>query len=76
MDLNGRFAGAIIKIGPKFGFLKPDESNAEVFFHPDLCDGIDFGNLKVGDRLRFQIKESKRHPGKLCAGRITREPKF
>jgi hypothetical protein len=72
----GRFAGSIISIGPHFGYLNVDGSpGLKVWFHRDLCDCVPFFTLRIGDRLRFQIKESK-DGGELCAGRIARETKI
>jgi len=74
----GRFAGTITRIGPSFGFLAIDDSNiGNVFFHEDVCDEqVPFATLRVGDRLRFDVKRSRAHPDKLVAGRIARETKI
>ena len=75
----GRFAGTITRIGRSFGFLAIDDSNIDsvFFFHQDICDEqTPFASLKVGDRLRFDVKRSRAHPDKLVAGRIARETKY
>jgi CspA family cold shock protein len=47
-----------------FGFLKPDEGGADVFFHVSQCsDGDD---ISVGDAVRFEVGVDGRS-GKLRA---------
>ena len=77
IEVLGRFAGTITRIGPSFGFVSIDDSNIDnVFFHEDVCnEQVRFATLKVGDRLRFDVKRSRAHPDKLVAGRIARETK-
>jgi len=75
-DTNTRFSGSVSRIGDKFGFIKPDDSRfPELFFHRDICDMVEFDSLRVGDRVRFGIRNSKSHPDKLCAGRVAYEVK-
>jgi hypothetical protein len=75
-NILGRFAGSVISIGPYFGYLSVDGSPAlKVWFHRDVCDCVPFFSLRIGDRLRFQVKESV-GGGELCAGRIARETKI
>jgi len=74
-DLGGRFSGAVVKVFRNFAFVQPDGSGVEVFIHRGICEDLNFDSLVIGDRLRFCLKESKSHPGKLCAGRIAYETK-
>jgi cold shock CspA family protein len=72
-----RFAGPLVRKVDTFGFIRLDGTTLDIFLHRDICDEIvPFDSLRVGDRLRFQIKRSKRYPGKLCASRVTREEKI
>jgi cold shock CspA family protein len=73
METLGRFSGTVKRVGPKFGYITMDDSKTDVWFHRDICEDIDFDNIAVGDRLTFQIVESKTYAGQLAAGRITRE---
>lgn len=71
--MHERFSGTIVTIGRDFGFVRIDATNTDVFFHRDICDGVPFDRLSKGDRICFSVKESKTYPGRLVAGRITRD---
>jgi len=70
-----RFSGTIVRIVADYGFLQLDNMFMTVFLHKNVCEIISFASLRVGDRLRFSVRLSKTYPGKLVAGRITRETK-
>jgi cold shock CspA family protein len=70
-----RYSGAVTSIGRNFAFVELDGGKVPVFVHRAICEDLNFDNLVVGDRLRFCLRESKSHPGKLCAGRIAYEVK-
>jgi hypothetical protein len=74
-NILGRFAGTIKSINKEFGYLAVDDSPMLVWFHRDICEDVPYDTLKRGDRLRFQVRESK-DGGQLCAGRIARETKI
>ena len=65
-----RFTGVVRRIGMNFGFIRLDSTGFDIFFRPEVCELVDFGNLRVGDRVSFRIQESKSHPGKLVANKI------
>jgi cold shock protein len=45
-----------------FGFLTPDDGTGDLFIHISSCvDGID--ELRVGQRVSYNEKESRRKPG-------------
>jgi hypothetical protein len=72
-----RFAGRVTRIGPDYGFVLLDDTTLDVFIHRDICgETVPWNTVKVGDRLRFGVKESKLQPGKLVAGHVTRETKI
>jgi cold shock CspA family protein len=71
-----RFSGCITRLGAEYGFIRLDNLTVDVFFHQQICDEVvPFATLREGDRLRFNVKESKTHPGKWVAGRLSREMK-
>lgn len=44
-----------------YGFIKPDRGGENVFFHArDLPEGIDFANLKDGDRFRYKLTRNQK----------------
>jgi hypothetical protein len=70
----GRFAGRLVSRGRDFGYIRIDGSKLSVFIHRDICDEqLPWNKVRVGDRLRFEVKESQEHKGLLVAGRVARE---
>lgn len=37
-----------------FGFIKPDDGSADVFFHQSVVTGGTFEELQVGDKVNFE----------------------
>ena len=67
--MNVDHVGTIVKIGPKFGFLKTDNL-PDVLFHRDECQRIHFDSLRVGDRLSFRVRPSPTLPDKFVAFKL------
>lgn len=61
-------AGTItyLEIKKLYGFIKDESSEAQYFFHTRNCI-TDFKLLKQGDRVIFDIEDSKIKIGKVCA---------
>jgi len=56
-----------------FGFIEPDEDNADVFVHVTAVQESDLGSLDEGDRVNFELVENR---GKMAAGNLSQgEPK-
>jgi cold shock protein len=45
-----------------FGFIRPDNSDKDVFVHHSSIEGEGFRTLKRGDRVEFEIVESPKGP--------------
>jgi CspA family cold shock protein len=52
MELNERNGGLIKEVGIK----------EDLFFHADALEGITFAELKKGDKVTYQITQSKKGP--------------
>lgn len=41
-----------------FGFISYGESDKDLFFHANELKGVEFNDLKEGDKVTFEIAES------------------
>ncbi len=46
-----------------FGFIRPDDSREDVFFHRSSVVGTDFEQLQQGDRVTFNTEQDPRGKG-------------
>ena len=51
-----------------FGFIEPDEDDADVFVHVTAVQESDLGSLDEGDRVNFELVENR---GKIAAGNLS-----
>lgn len=62
--------GIIEKVTDKgFGFIKTEEHEKGIFFHATSLEGIEFDELKEGDKVEFELTET---PRGLNASNVTR----
>lgn len=45
-----------------FGFITPEDGSKDVFFHETGLTGIQFGELKSGDVVSFDVEQSEKGP--------------
>ena len=76
--INGtRFSGVLARKFEKYGFIKLDDVSTEIFVAAPIAEEtLSWEALNVGTRLRFCLRESTHHKGKLVAGRVARETKI
>ena len=56
-----------------FGFIEPDEGDADVFVHVTAVQESGLGSLDEGDRVNFELVENR---GKMAAGNLSQgDPK-
>jgi cold shock CspA family protein len=66
--------GTIQNIKNGFGFIVPDRGGPNMFFfHADVL-GIDFLDLKIGDRVQYTIGQNDRGPCAKQVRRVTANP--
>ncbi len=53
-----------------FGFITYDDSDKDLFFHSNELKGVEFNDLKEGDKVTFEIAES---PKGLNATNVSKE---
>ena len=55
--------GKIVELGERnSGLIKLVGVKETLFFHSDALEGVTFGELKPGDKVAFDITESKKGP--------------
>jgi CspA family cold shock protein len=45
-----------------FGFITPEDASKDVFFHESGLLGVQFGELKIGDIVMFDVEQSEKGP--------------
>jgi CspA family cold shock protein len=45
-----------------FGFITPDDGGKDLFFHQTGLVGVNFDELKPGDKVSFDSEESEKGP--------------
>ena len=55
--------GTIKKLTDKnFGFIAPEDGKEDLFFHANELEGVDFSDLKEGDTVSFEVKDTPKGP--------------
>ena len=54
----------------KFGFISREGEEKDLFFHSGDLNGVTFDELKVGDKVTFEVVEGEKGP---AAKNVTRE---
>lgn len=55
--------GTVKKLTDKnFGFIGQDGGEKDLFFHANELDGVDFADLREGDRVSFEVSETPKGP--------------
>ena len=45
-----------------FGFIAPEDNSKDVFFHSEALVGATFDELKVDDKVSFDVEDSPKGP--------------
>ena len=55
--------GTIKKLTDKnFGFIAQEDSEQDLFFHANELAGTEFSDLKEGDAVTFEVKDTPKGP--------------
>lgn len=46
-----------------FGFIRPDGGGEDLFFHRSALDGVDFDQVRSGDRVTYTAEADARQRG-------------
>lgn len=53
-----------------FGFITVEGSDKDLFFHSKELVGVEFNDLKEGDKVQFEVAESPKGPNAIKVSRI------
>jgi cold shock protein len=53
-----------------FGFIAQEGSEKDLFFHSTELVGVEFNDLKEGDKVQFEVSESPKGPNASKVERI------
>lgn len=55
--------GTIVRLTDKgFGFISREGESKDLFFHSNELVGVDFNDLKQGDKVTFEVAEGPKGP--------------
>lgn len=52
-----------------FGFISRDGETKDLFFHSKNLNGVTFEQLKVGDKVTFEVEEGQKGPAAVNVSR-------
>lgn len=53
-----------------FGFIAREGSDKDLFFHSKELQGVEFADLKEGDKVQFEVGDSPKGPNATNVSRI------
>jgi CspA family cold shock protein len=53
-----------------FGFIKVEGNDKDLFFHANELQGVQFNDLKEGDKLEFEVEEGQKGPQAVQISRV------
>jgi len=53
-----------------FGFIAQEGEEKDLFFHSNELQGVQFNELREGDKVQFEIAESPKGPNAVKVSRI------
>jgi CspA family cold shock protein len=67
---NNKMQGIIKTLTDRgFGFISRDGETKDLFFHSKDLNGVTFEELKVGDKLTFEVSEGQKGPAAVNVSR-------
>ena len=54
-----------------FGFIQIEGEEKDLFFHSNELEGVEFNELKEGDKVQFEISQSPKGPNATKVSRVT-----
>lgn len=53
-----------------FGFIAQEGSDKDLFFHAKELQGVEYNDLREGDKVEFEVSESPKGPNAINVSRI------
>ena len=67
----GRQEGTIVRLNERgFGFIKLEGEEKDLFFHSKELQGIEFEELREGDKVTFEVGDSPKGPNATNVTRV------
>ena len=64
--------GTIANLNEKrFGFIKREGQEKDLFFHANELQGVEFAALKIGDMVQFEVGESIKGPNAVTVSLVS-----
>ncbi len=54
-----------------FGFISREGEERDLFFHKNELQGVDFSELREGDKVTFEVEESPKGPNAVKVNRAS-----
>jgi len=54
--------GTIARLNNGYGFITRDGEDKDLFFHVNELNGVEFDDLREGDKLSFEVGEGPKGP--------------
>ena len=63
--------GTIKKLNERgFGFIAQEGAEKDLFFHSNELQGVQFNELREGDKVEFEVADSPKGPNAIKVSRI------
>lgn len=63
--------GTIVRLNPKrFGFIKRDGQEKDLFFHANELVDVTFEDLREGDKVTFEVGQSEKGPNAIKVSKV------
>ena len=53
-----------------FGFISREGEEKDLFFHVNELQGVEFNDLREGDKVEFEVSESPKGPNAVKVSRV------
>jgi len=53
-----------------FGFIAQEGSDKDLFFHAKELQGVEYNDLREGDKVEFEVSESPKGPNAINVSKI------
>lgn len=53
-----------------FGFITPEDNSKDVFFHSEALVDVTFDELRVDDKVTFEVQDSEKGPRAVNVHRV------
>ena len=54
--------GTIARLNNGYGFITREDGEKDLFFHATELNGVEFDNLREGDKVQFEVGEGQKGP--------------